>query len=103
MLNKTIIMGRLTADPRFTQTSSGVNVATFTLAVDRDRTEGVDFFPVVAWRGTAEFADKYLHKGKLVCVEGRLALRKWNDKNGNERRETEIHAEQIYFTGDRRE
>lgn len=98
MLNHVSVMGRLTADPRFKQTNGGVNVASFTIACDRDYgREGVDFFDVVAWRGTAEFADKYLHKAQRVVIDGRLQLRKWTDNDGKERRAVEIVAESIYF------
>lgn len=98
MLNSVSIMGRLTAEPRFNKTNGGINVASFTIAVDRDYgREGVDFFNVVAWRGTAEFVDKYLHKGQRVALQGRLQARKWTDNDGKERREVEIVAESVYF------
>lgn len=104
MLNKWVGMGRLTTDPKFSKTHDGISVATFSIACDRDKgkEKETDFFPVVAWRGAAEWADKYMRKGSLVVIEGRLAVRKWTDKDGNERRETEIVTEHLYFSGDRR-
>ena len=104
MLNCVSVMGRLTTDPRYNKTVGGVAVAGFTLAVERDyNREETDFFPVVAWRGTAEFVDKYLHKGQRVVIQGRLQLRKWTDEEGRERREIEIVAESVYFADKPRE
>ena len=104
MLNIVSIMGRLTADPRYNKTNGGVSVASFTLACERDFGEkATDFFDVIAWRGTAEFADKYLHKGQRVAILGRLQLRKWTDDDGKERRVVEIVAESIYFADKPRE
>ena len=99
MLNKVVIMGRLTADPKLSKTNGGISVCTFNIACDRDRGEECDFFPVVAWRGAAEWAERYLEKGKQIAVEGRLVTRKWTDKEGNNHKETEINAEQLYFAG----
>ena len=102
MLNKVFVMGRLTRDPELRRTQSGTAVASFSLAVDRDyKTQSgekeTDFFDVVAWRTTAEFVAKYFTKGRMAVVEGRLQVRPWQDKDGNNRRSTEIIAENIYF------
>ena len=102
MLNKIIAMGRLTKTPELKRTASGVSVTSFTLAVDRDFKDkdgekATDFIDVVAWRGTAEFVSKYFSKGRMAVVEGRLQLREWKDKDGNNRRSAEINAENVYF------
>ncbi len=103
MLNRIVIMGRLTRDPELKQTPSGVGVASFTVAVDRDfknRETGekaTDFIDCVAWRQTAEFASRYLTKGRMVAVEGRLQIREWTDREGGKRRSAEIVADNIYF------
>ena len=108
MLNKAILMGRLTRDPELRHTQSNIPVASFSLAVDRDyasRTAGpdgqrqreTDFFDIVAWRSTAEFVSKYFVKGQLVAVCGRLQQRKWQDKDGNNRISVEIVADEVHF------
>jgi single-strand DNA-binding protein len=109
MLNRIIIMGRLTKDPELRHTQNGVAVAPFSLAVDRDfksRESGekaTDFLDVVVWRKTAEFVSKYFTKGRMAVVEGRLQIRDWNDKDGNKRRSAEIVADNVYFGDSRRE
>lgn len=102
MLNHIIVMGRLTRDPELRRTDSGIAVASFTVAVDRDRApEGqekeTDFIDCVAWRNTAEFVDKYFSKGRMMVVSGRLQIRGWTDKEGNKRRSAEIVADSCYF------
>ena len=102
MLNHAIIMGRLTRDPELRRTGSGTAVTSFTLAVDRDHKDqngekGVDFIDVTAWRSTAEFVAKYFSKGRLAVVSGRLQIRTWTDKEGNNRRNAEIVADNVYF------
>ena len=102
MLNHIVIMGRLTRDPELRRTGTGVAVASFTLAVDRDFTgndgeKETDFIDCVAWRGTGEFVSKYFTKGRMACVAGRLQIRKWTDKDGNERRSAEVVADDVYF------
>ena len=109
MLNKIILMGRLTRDPELRHTQSGVSVASFTLAVDRDfkdRSTGeksTDFIDVVAWRQTGEFVSKYFTKGRMAVVEGRLQIREWTDRDGNKRRSAEVIADNVYFGDSRRE
>ncbi len=102
MLNHIVIMGRLTKNPELRRTGTGVAVASFTLAVDRDFTgkdseKETDFIDCVAWRGTGEFVSKYFTKGRMACVSGRLQLRDWTDKDGNKRRAAEVVADNVYF------
>ena len=103
MLNHIVLMGRLTRDPELRQTQSGVSVASFSLAVDRDyggRDGGekqTDFIDIVAWRNTAEFVSKYFSKGKMAVVSGRLQIRDWTDREGGKRRSAEVVADNIYF------
>ena len=104
MLNTILLMGRLTADPELKHTPNGVAVATFTIAVDRDvkNQDGgydVDFINIVAWRQTGEFAAQYFQKGQLAVVKGRLQLRKYQDKNGQNRITPEVVADRVYFGG----
>lgn len=106
MLNTIVLMGRLTRDPELRRTQSGTAVTSFTLAVDRDfksadGTKDTDFIDVVAWKGTAEMAAKYLSKGRMAVVKGRLQLRDWIDKEGNKRRSAEVMAESVFFAGSR--
>ena len=94
MLNHIVLMGRLTRDPELRRTGSGVAVASFTLAVDRDYAaqgaeKETDFVDIVAWRNTAEFVSKYFAKGRMAVVTGRLQIRNWQDKEGNKRRSAE--------------
>ena len=98
MLNRICIQGRFTADPELKTTQSGVSVLSFTIACNRDK-DTTDFFDVVAWRGTAEFINRYFTKGSLILVDGRLQNRKWEDKNGNKRTSIEIHADRVDFCG----
>lgn len=97
MLNSVCLMGRLTADPRIATTQSGVMVASLTLAVDRDFGEGADFIACTSWRKGAEFAEKYLHKGMLIGVNGRLSTSSFEDKEGKKRTRCEVTVENFYF------
>ena len=109
MLNKIILMGRLTRDPELRHTQSGTAVASFSLAVDRDfkdRNTGeksTDFIDIVAWRQTGEFVSKYFAKGRMAVVEGRLQIRDWTDKDGNKRRSAEVVADNVYFGDSKRD
>ena len=109
MLNHIVIMGRLTRDPELRTTQSGVSVTSFTVAVDRDfggRDGGerqTDFVDCVAWRQTGEFVSKYFHKGSMIVVSGRLQSRKWQDREGNNRVNWEINADNVYFGESRRD
>ena len=103
MLNHIVIMGRLTRDPELRRTGTGVAVASFSVAVDRDfagRESGereTDFIDCVAWRTTGEFVSKYFTKGSMIVVSGRLQIRSWTDKEGNKRRTAEVVADNVYF------
>ena len=96
-LNKIILVGRLTADPELRYTPSGAPVANFTLAVDRkfSKNDETDFIPVVAWRRLAEICNEFLHKGKLIAVEGRLQTRSYEDKEGQRRKAFEVVADDM--------
>ncbi|MBQ2382946.1 MAG: single-stranded DNA-binding protein [Oscillospiraceae bacterium] len=104
MLNHITIMGRLTRDPEYRTTQTGLSVANFSVAVDRDfpgptGEKETDFIDCVAWRKTAEFVTKYFHKGSQIAVSGRLQIRSWTDKDGNKRRTAEVLADSVYFAG----
>ena len=109
MLNHIIVMGRLTRDPELRRTGSGVAVASFTVAVDRDFSpkdggeRETDFIDCVAWRQTGEFVSKYFTKGRMAVVSGRLQIRSWTDKDGNKRRTAEIVADNVYFGDSKRD
>ena len=109
MLNHITIMGRLVRDPELRRTGSGIAVASFTVAVDRDfggRDGGekeTDFIDCVAWRQTGEFVSKYFTKGRMIVVSGRLQIRSWNDKGGNKRRTAEVVADNCYFGDSKRD
>ena len=101
MLNRIIVMGRMTRDPELRRTNSGT-------AVDRDfkpqsGEKETDFIDVVAWRNTAEFVSKYFSKGRMAVVEGRLQIRDWTDKDGNKHRTAEIVADSVYFGDSKRD
>ncbi len=107
MLNKIIIMGRLTRDPELRRTGSGTAVTSFSLACDRDfksqsGEKETDFIEVVAWKNTAEFVSKYFSKGRMAVVEGRLQIRDWTDKAGNKRTTAEVVADNVYFADSKR-
>ena len=109
MLNHIVLMGRLTRDPELRRTATGIAVASFTLAVDRDfgKSESgdreTDFIDIVAWRQTAEFVNKYFTKGRMAVVSGRLQIRTWTDREGNKRRSAEVVADNVYFGDSRRD
>ena len=103
MLNKVMLMGRLTRDPELRSTQSGVSVVTFTLAVDRNfQRQGeerqADFINIVAWRSTAEFVSKYFVKGQMIAVVGRIQTRNYDDKDGKRVYVTEVVADEVSFT-----
>ena len=109
MLNHITIMGRLTRDPELRRTGSGIAVASFTVAVDRDYSDKqsgekeTDFIECVAWRQTGEFVSKYFTKGRMIVVDGRLQIRGWTDKDGNKRRTAEVVADNCYFGDSKKE
>lgn len=102
MINHITVMGRLTHDPTLRRTASGIAVCSFSVACERDYKDEngekrTDFIDVVAWRNTAEFVSKYLTRGRMVAVDGRLQLRDWQDREGNKRRSAEILAASVNF------
>lgn len=103
MLNTITVMGRLTRDPELRRTGSGLAVASFTVAVERDfgsREDGkkeTDFIDCVAWRQTGEFVSKYFSKGSMIVVTGRLQTRTWTDMDDTRRKTTEVNVSQVYF------
>lgn len=107
MLNVIAIMGRLSRDPELRQTTTGKNVASFTIACSRGRKDAngkdlVDWIPVVAWEHTAEFVFKYFEKGSLIAIDGRLQSRTYKDRDGNNRTAIEIVANNANFAGSKR-
>ena len=103
MLNHITIMGRFVRDPELRRTGTGIAVASFTLAVDRDfkassgGEKEVDFIDCVAWRQAGEFVSKYFTRGRMAVVSGKLQIRSWTDKDGNKRRTAEVVADNVYF------
>lgn len=108
MLNSVIMMGRLTADPELRQTPQGVNVCSFTIAVERSfakqgEERQTDFFDVVAWRSGADFVSRFFTKGQMIAVQGRMETRTYDDKNGVRRKAYTIVAESLNFCGGKSE
>ena len=106
MLNKVILQGRLTDTPTVSVTTSGVDVTTFSIAVERnfksaDGNKQTDFINCVAWRNTAKFVCDYFSKGKMILVVGEIQTRAYEDKNGNKRKLTEVIVSEVNFCGDR--
>jgi len=101
-LNKVFVLGRLTADPRVRATATGQQVASFGIATNRvwynqnrEKQESTEFHNIVVWGRQAEVAEKFLKKGQLVLIEGRIQTRDWQGKDGQSRRTTEIIAERL--------
>lgn len=108
MINRVVLMGRLVADPELKTTGSGVSVTSFRIAVDRSYVKQgaerqADFFDIVAWRGTAEFVCKHFNKGSLVAIDGQLQSRQYQTKDGQGRTAIEVVADNVSFTGERRD
>jgi single-strand DNA-binding protein len=104
MINNVVIMGRLTKEPEERKTSTGKTVCSICVAVDnRFDKEKTDFFDVIAWNQTAEFICKHFHKGTMIAVQGRLATRMWEDKNGSKHKAVEIVADNVSFCGGKNE
>lgn len=99
--NKSILGGRLTADPELKQIASGISVCSFTVAVNRryskDGQQEADFITCQAWRQTAEFICKYFKKGSSICVTGAIQTRSWTDSNDQKRYATEVIVDEAYF------
>lgn len=105
MFNKAILIGRLCADPELRQTSSGIYVCSYRIAVDRrfsrDAERKADFLSVVSWRQQGEFVSKYFHKGDPIGVEGSIQTREYEDKTGARRTVVEIVTDNVFFVGGR--
>jgi len=107
MLNKAILMGRLTRDPELRHTASNIPVTSFSLAVDRNYGKGAerqtDFIDCVAWRSTAEFISRYFVKGQMMALVGSIQTRKWEDKDGNKRVSVEVVADEVSFADSKKD
>lgn len=107
MLNKAILMGRLVADPELRETTNGISVCSFRIAVDRnyskEQEKQTDFINIVAWRGTADFVSKYFSKGKMIIVEGTIQTRNYQDKDGQNRTAVEVNASNVMFGESKRQ
>ena len=106
-MNKVILMGRLTRDPEMRQTQSGVNVCSFSIAVNRrfakDGQQNADFINCTAWRQQAEFICKYFSKGSMISVVGNLQSRSWENQEGKKQYATDVVVDEVYFTGSKTE
>ena len=110
-LNKVILCGRLTADPELKQTTSGISVVSFSIAVNRryqtkndsQPAQQADFISVVAWRNTAEFISRYFRKGSAICITGSIQTRTWNDQQGQKRYTTEVVVDEAMFVDSKSE
>lgn len=100
-LNKVVLCGRLTATPELKQTTSGVSVCNFSIAVNRrfakENEQKADFINIIAWRQTAEFITKYFDKGNSICIVGSIQTRSWKDDKGNNRYATDVVADEAMF------
>lgn len=107
MINKVIIMGRITQDLELKQTPNGVAVLSFTVAVDRNYTKGeekqTDFISCVAWKERAEFISRYFGKGRMIALEGQLRTRTYEDKHGSKHYVTEVYVDNASFTGEKKQ
>lgn len=108
IMNRVILLGRLVADPEIRYTQSDIAMCRFKLAVNRqgkpqEGQPNADFFQITAWRQTAEFVQKYFHKGQQILIEGYLRNNSWTDKDGNKRYADEVHADKVYFADSKRE
>ncbi len=108
MINVVALMGRLTADPELKRTGTDIAVTSFSIAVDRafvrqGEERQADFINIVCWRQTAEFVCKYFHKGDMIALNGRIQTRRYEDNQGNKRTAFEVVADNVSFTGGRRD
>ena len=101
--NKVILIGNMTADPELKQTTSGIRVCTFSIAVNRKMAKNgeADFITIQTWRQQAEFVSKYFKKGQAILVCGQIQTRTWTDNNGNKRYATEVVADEVSFVGNK--
>lgn len=108
MINMVALMGRLTYDPELKTTPQGVSVIRFQVACDRNYQKAgaerqADFIDCVAWRNTAEFVSRYFHKGSMIAIEGTIQTSNFTDKNGQNRKQVEVVANQVSFCGSKSE
>lgn len=108
MINMVALMGRLTYEPELRKTPSDVSVLRFQVACDRSYQRAgaerqADFIDCVAWRQTAEFISRYFHKGSMIAVEGTIQTSNYTDKNGNNRKQIEVLANNVSFCGSKSE
>lgn len=108
MINMVALMGRLTYEPELRKTPSGVSVLRFQVACDRNFQRAgaerqTDFIDCVAWRQTAEFISRYFHKGNMIAVEGTIQTSNYTDKNGANRKQVEVLANNVSFCGSKTE
>ncbi len=108
MINRVVLMGRLVADPELKTTNTGISVTSFRIAVDRSYVKAgaerqADFFDIVAWRSSAEFVCRNFSKGSLIAVDGQLQSRQYQTKDGQNRTAIEVVADNVSFTGERRD
>lgn len=108
MINKAILIGRLTAQPELKKTQSGVSICSFSIAVQRNYKDAngsytTDFINIVTWRNTAEFVCKFFTKGQLIGIVGSIQSRSYEDKNGNKRTAIEVVADEAQFVESKRE
>lgn len=106
MINNVVLMGRITHDLELKSTANGVNVVSFTLAVERSyapqgEKRQADFVDCVAWRNTAEFITRYFSKGSMIAVTGAIQTRNYEDKNGNKRKAVEVVVDSASFCGEK--
>lgn len=104
MINTVVLMGRLTYEPELRKTPSGVSVLRFQLAVERayqknNEEKQADFIDCIAWRQTAEFISRYFHKGDMIALEGTIQTSNYTDKNGANRKQVEVVANNVSFCG----
>lgn len=107
-MNKVILLGRLVADPVIRYTTSNIPITRFRIAVNRpgkpqEGQPGADFFQITAWKGTAEFVNKFFRKGQQILIEGVLRNNNWTDQQGNKQYRDDIHAEQVFFADSKKE
>lgn len=108
MLNRVILMGRITQNLELKTTASGISVTSFSIAVDRNYVKQgeerqTDFINIVCWRKQAEFVCRYFEKGSMIALEGQIQTRTYQAKDGSNRYVTEVVADSVSFTGEKRE
>ena len=108
MINRIVLLGRATKDPETRATNAGKMVSTFTLACERDFRSAsgdkeTDFIPIVCWAKTSEIVEKYVNKGNMIAIDGRLQIRTYEDKEGKKRTIAEVVADRVQLLGSKTE